>query len=610
MNSPRHEGHLPASTVGTRPEDAYRRRLEEIQVLTTQLENREKKFVYARVAVFLVAIALGCICLGDSDVSWIWMLLPGGVFLLLLSPHTRCLRNLEKHRNVRDFYRMCLNRLAGKWSDRAETGMSFRSDAHPWSQDLDLFGPGSLFQLLNECRTAPGIRTLARWMTEVPQASEVIDRQKRAIALKDELALREALAVVGDPISWKEAARLLDSWVRQPARRIPFGILLLSSVLGIAGIPLVVLILMGVLPVSSLLMLMILQGPMILMTRNQIRTVFAEMDSAEHALNQLSDVVILFENHVFTESALQTLQDEFHNDGEMASAAIRRLSSLVRWLNNALRNQFFAPIAWMGGLLVLLTDRLEHWRQAHGTDVQRWLAATGEFEAAVSIAAFHFEHPDYCLPTIDDSTVGFQARQLGHPLLQKSACVRNDVSLTPTQPLLLVSGSNMSGKSTLLRSIGTNLVLAYCGAVVNADEFRTSILQLATAMRVSDSLQEGRSLFFSVVQRLKCVVDLTMKPRTVLFLLDEILHGTNSHDRRRGAEAVIRSLVDRGSIGLVTTHDLELTRIVETMDGRAENKHFEDSVQNGQMTFDYQLRDGVVQRSNALELMRMLGLDV
>ena len=175
---------------------------------------------------------------------------------------------------------------------------------------------------------------------------------------------------------------------------------------------------------------------------------------------------------------------------------------------------------------------------------------------------------------------------------------------------MLISGSNMSGKSTLLRSLGINLVLAYCGGRVRAKSLKAFPFQLATAMRVSDSLQEGRSLFFSVVQRLKSVVDLAAKERVVLFLLDEILSGTNSHDRRRGAEAVIRSLVSRNSLGIVTTHDLSLTEIVSSMDGKAVNMHFEDQVEDGQMTFDYKLRDGVVQRSNAIELMRMMGLDV
>jgi DNA mismatch repair ATPase MutS len=264
----------------------------------------------------------------------------------------------------------------------------------------------------------------------------------------------------------------------------------------------------------------------------------------------------------------------------------------------------------MGGLLVQLTDRLEHWRDQHGEDVARWLSTTAEFEALISIAAWRFDHPQYCTPVISETAAVFESEQLGHPLLKSDQCVRNDVLLTADLPLMLISGSNMSGKSTLLRSVGTNLVLTFCGAVVNADRLTTYPFQLATAMRISDSLQEGRSLFYSVVQRLKSVVDLTRQPRTVLFLLDEILHGTNSHDRRRGAEGVIRSLIAQHAMGIVTTHDLALTQIVDSMEGRGVNKHFEDTVVDGKMSFDYQLRDGVVTRSNAIELMRMMGLDV
>ena len=273
-------------------------------------------------------------------------------------------------------------------------------------------------------------------------------------------------------------------------------------------------------------------------------------------------------------------------------------------------NQFFAPIAWACGLFVLLTHLLECWRRQHGRDVSDWMETVACLEATVSVAGYSFDHPDDCLPEISDTEPILVAENLGHPLLKNESCVRNSVSLTTTTPLLLVSGSNMSGKSTFLRSIGSSVVLTFCGSVVRATRFRTYPFQLATAMRVSDSLQEGRSLFFSVVRRLKTVVDLTESPRVVLFLLDEILHGTNSHDRRRGAEAVIRSLVAHHALGIVTTHDLALTQIADTMASQAVNKHFEDTIVDGTMTFDYTLRDGVVERSNAIALMRMLGLDV
>jgi DNA mismatch repair ATPase MutS len=197
-----------------------------------------------------------------------------------------------------------------------------------------------------------------------------------------------------------------------------------------------------------------------------------------------------------------------------------------------------------------------------------------------------------------------------HPLLERDQCIPNSLSLDAKQKLLLVSGSNMSGKSTLLRTVGSNLVLSYAGCSVHADSLKLSVMQIGAAMRVSDSLREGKSLFYAVVTRLKQIVDLTNEPRELFYLIDEILPGTNSHDRRLGAEGVLRSLVARNTLGLVTTHDLALTQIVDTLEGQATNVHFEDHLQDGKMSFDYHLRSGVVKKSNALELMKMIGLDV
>lgn len=607
MSSVTAEASPPAADS---PREIYEQRLQRFSARAVALRRSERHFSRVRVFIFVVAVCLASICIGDSTVSWLWLLLPAGVFGALLPFHSRCIRRLRRCAAVQRFYEGCLDRVNDNWKSRSQNGARFSDASHPWTLDLDIFGPGSLFQLVTECRTGPGHRRLADWMRQTPSVAEIHERQIRAQSLQAELDLREAMAIIPDDVNWLRAEQLLRDWVRAPAERIPVWIVWASALLGLLSIPVTVGVVLGELPVSALLGLMILQGPLMMMTRRQIQTMFASIDEVDHALLQLSQVLGLLETHTFRNSSVLKLQSVLIEGHQPASRFIHRLTSLTRWLNHSLRNQFFAPIAWMGGLLVLLTDTLERWRQQHGHNVEEWLSATAEFEALLSVAAFRFEHPNYVNPDVAEDTVRLEAQELGHPLLRSDLCVRNDVTLTAEIPLMLISGSNMSGKSTLLRSVGTNLVLTYCGAVVNAKSMTTYPFQLATAMRVNDSLQEGRSLFFSVVQRLKSVVDLTQKDRTVLFLLDEILHGTNSHDRRRGAEGVIRSLVDRGALGMVTTHDLALTAIVDSLNGRAVNKHFEDTVTNGKMTFDYLLRDGVVQRSNALELMRMLGLDV
>jgi DNA mismatch repair ATPase MutS len=231
-------------------------------------------------------------------------------------------------------------------------------------------------------------------------------------------------------------------------------------------------------------------------------------------------------------------------------------------------------------------------------------------EALSSLAALAYERPHWTAPELVEDGPLFEAEVLRHPLMNPNRAVPNSVRVGGHRPLLIVSGSNMSGKSTLLRAVGLNTVLAWAGSVVAAQRLRVSPVAVAASMRVVDSLQDGKSRFYAEITRLRQIMDLTGTKRPVLFLLDELLSGTNSHDRRIGAEAVVRTLVERGAIGFVTTHDLALTQIADSIDGRAVNVHFEDQLEAGQIHFDYTMRPGVVERSNALELMRAVGLDV
>jgi DNA mismatch repair ATPase MutS len=253
---------------------------------------------------------------------------------------------------------------------------------------------------------------------------------------------------------------------------------------------------------------------------------------------------------------------------------------------------------------------IESWRVAYGDRLASWLAAAGEFEALCALAGYAYERPADAFPEILDSGRLFDATALGHPLLPEDRCVRNDVRIGDGCRALVVSGSNMSGKSTLLRSIGTNAVLALAGAPVCARRLSLSPLSIGASIRVNDSLQQGTSRFYAEIKRLYQIVELAREPRPVLFLLDEVLHGTNSHDRRIGAEAVVRGLLEHGAVGLLTTHDLELAKIADQGQGEVANVHFEDHLEDGEIRFDYRLRSGVVRKSNALELMRAVGLEV
>jgi len=253
----------------------------------------------------------------------------------------------------------------------------------------------------------------------------------------------------------------------------------------------------------------------------------------------------------------------------------------------------------------------ERWRQAHGSAVRRWLRVIGEIEALLCLANYSYEHPDEPFPEFVPGSASFEATGLGHPLVSEATCVRNHVRLCEETRVFLVSGSNMSGKSTLLRTVGINAVLAMAGAPVRAQRLRLTPLHVGASIRVNDSLQEGSSRFYAEITRLRALFDLAGSGGPpLLFLLDELLQGTNSHDRRIGAEGMVHALLNRGAIGLVSTHDLALAEIGGFLNGQLSNVHFQEEFENGRMHFDYKLRPGVVTKSNGLALMRSIGLDV
>jgi hypothetical protein len=363
-----------------------------------------------------------------------------------------------------------------------------------------------------------------------------------------------------------------------------------------------------------------------------------------HDLALVSGLLQCLEGEPFDSAYLLSLRAALAGDGKPASARVARLNILIgllKFRRNELMKLLGPFLLWTFHLGCAIDD----WRMDSGPAIDRWLRAVGAFEAVSSLACYHYERPAAVFPelvspqtlspqtlspptlspptlspsTLSPSTLSpqplpgsplFEAEGLRHPLLPEDRAVANDVTLGSGLRLLVVSGSNMSGKSTLLRAIGINAALAQAGAPVCARRLRLSPLTIGASIRVQDSLQEGTSRFYAEVSKLSAIVKAATEHPPALFLIDEFLHGTNSHDRLIGATAVTRGLVDRGAIGLITTHDLALTRIVETLGARAANVHFQDDLQDGRMRFDYRLRPGIVQHSNALALMRSVGLDV
>jgi len=326
-------------------------------------------------------------------------------------------------------------------------------------------------------------------------------------------------------------------------------------------------------------------------------------------LKLVAGVLVHLEQEKFSTSTLVQLQAAMRSGGTSPSLAIGKVSGLIESMESR-RNPLVAFVDPFVHWTALTAFAIEDWRQKFGLAAHHWLNAVGEMEALTALASYAYEHPSDVFPEFTSGRALFAAEGLAHPLLPEGQAVRNDLTIGSEMPLIIISGPNMAGKSTLVRAIGINAVLAQCGAPVRARRLRLSLLQVTASICVLDSLQGGVSRFYAEIRRLKLVAELTRERLPVLFLLDELLSGTNSHDQRTGAEAVVKSLVASGAVGLVTTHDLALTLIADGIEPRGANFHFEDRLENGELRFDYRLSPGISKTSNALQLMRSIGLEV
>src|SRR5208337_1880253 len=343
--------------------------------------------------------------------------------------------------------------------------------------------------------------------------------------------------------------------------------------------------------------------------RRAAEVVVRAVQSAARDLGLLAGVLARLEAEQFAAPRLVELRQALQTEGWPPSRWIARLNRLMEYLDSS-RNMFVAAIDLFVFWTLQCACAVESWRKRTGPAVRRWLATVGEFEALLSLGCYAYEHPADVFPEFVEPSPWFEAEGLAHPLLPGRDAVRNDACFGGGLRVLIISGPNMAGKSTFVRAVGANAVLAQCGAPVRARRLRLAPLAVGASICVLDSLQGGISRFYAEIRRLKQIVDLTQGPLAVLFLLDEFLQGTNSHDRRLGAEAMVRSLVERGAIGLVTTHDLALAEIAGGLGPRAANAHFEDRLEDGKLLFDYRLQAGIVKTSNALDLMRSIGLEV
>lgn len=587
--------------------EEYQRRLSSLNATQARDDRRERTLGISKLVVAALTIASSVLLIRHFVLGAITAALIV-LFVALAIRHEKLLQAIRHRSRVLAFYERGLARLEDRWQGGGEGGERFLDPVHPYARDLDIFGRASLFEFLCLARTTAGEEKLAAWLLKPAPLKEIARRQAAVRELQSRLDFREQLASAGETVREGVHPDELVRWGEgRPAfssteRRVLATLLPLLWLLSIAAW-----IAWGQYEWAVLSTVLNFAYAHILLRASEKAA--AAIEHASDDLKLLGQILALFERESFSPGRLTDLQSSLRAHGTTPGEALRSLARIVNPLES--RHSLFARVldlvTYWSAQLVFAAER---WQRRFGPSIRTWIDVVGELEAIASLSAFAYEHPGYASPEVAESAPCFSATGLAHPLLPVAHAVANDVELADNGRIMILSGPNMAGKSTFIRAIGVNAVLAQCGAPVCTRSLRMSPLQVAASICVLDSLSGGVSRFYAEIGRIKLIADLAGGETPVLFLLDELLSGTNSHDRLIATRFVLEMMASRNTIGIVSTHDLALTQIASEMPDRVFNAHFEDRIEGDRLIFDYKLKPGVVQTSNALHLMRAIGLSV
>lgn len=599
------------------PEPIFRQRRQQFITAEQAAQRQYNQLAFWRLVWFLGSGALVWFLSQRNQQAGAVIALISGIvgFLILLKKHQTIRQERDLNHHLAFVNEDETARLNRQYL-RPETGDEFASPTHSYSGDLDIFGKHSLFRLLNRTHTHEGRKRLATWLQAPSGADTVRLRQQSVDELKPQLEWRqqlEALAASEETIS--RSPESLIKWATATELPLPTYLSVVRFAFPAITTGLFIAWLVGYVPGAVVLLALCIHGFVLSRVARLAKEVSEQTFEISAALQAFRALFQQAEQLKGESVRLRAIGQALTSGNYRASEAIGRLGQLTEGLNFR-RNPYFFLLFGIATLWdVQYLFRLENWRQQYGPDCSRWFDALGELEALNSLAGFAYAHPTYTTPDITDTELILTMQSVAHPLLPPGRRVANSLSLTGPGQTILITGSNMSGKSTFLRTVGANVVLALAGSVVSAEAFTCSPVRVFTSMRTQDSLEESTSSFYAELKRLQTLIGLTsadpakQSPIPVLYFLDEILKGTNSADRHRGAEALIRQLHRTTASGFVSTHDLELGQLSDATDF-LRNYHFQSTLHNGELVFDYKLRDGICESFNASQLMQAIGIDV
>lgn len=609
----------------------YEKRAHRYGQLLQKQEKLERLISNLRLTIFIVGLSIIVLTyMQDRYLDFLTaLLLFIGFFIYLVFRHGRLKEKIKSTIILRDLNTHSLQRLRGEWNTFEDDGGEFKDKNHSYIEDLDIFGRNSLFQWINTAQTFRGRQKLAALLAgDVGNCNDIRERQEAVSELATKFTWRQRFIAYGklafmDSKQYKEKLgdpQYLINWGKEKNEVFSdLGVIVLCRV---SPLITTILVILGFgmdkiswfWPASALLV----QATLLKYHRKECAQIFKLAEQYAADLKVYYQMLKHLEKYSFKASYLQEIKKGIRDSqGREVYKQIERLSVLIAPITSR-RNAFYAFFN-----IVALRDfqymiALEKWKQQSGQALGEWFDALAEMEVLASLAVIRFENPDWGMPTVfaaqeaqanETNKAVFVAVALGHPLLPAEKRKHNDLIFKDKEKVLLITGSNMSGKSTLLRTAGINLVLAYAGAPVCARSFQASLMSIYTCMRISDNLEENISSFYAELLRIKQIVQKAESGERVFFLLDEVFKGTNSLDRHTGAKVLINKLSQTNSLGLVSTHDLELCDLAQENE-RVVNYHFQEYYQDGKIYFDYQLRPGPSTTRNALHLMKLAGIDV
>lgn len=599
----------------------YHARLKQTQADLKILNRRFLLISYSRLGVFLLGVLLTYVLF---DLHEGLALFVGGLslvfFLYLIQWHTQL---AEKKQYLEAMVGICEEEVKVLTGDVSslDTGEEFIDQKHAFSFDLDIFGRASVFQFINRTRTILGRERLVQWLKAPLETAAAIRERQEAVqdlAGRPDFSHHFQALGTGKIESASEPESVL-LWLKEPAfllthkvyqvLRILLPILFLFSFLGwVAGSWEAMAVLRPVFT-GRLFVVLILVNLLVVATHlSYTNNQQAQVGRKARTLGKYATLLKAFESKDFSSARLQQLQEQLKSGGLTASKAIGQLATIMSYLDQRLN--------MVAGLLLNATvlwdlqfiTRLEKWKEQHREHLADWLAVIGEADALNSFGRFAYKNPELIFPEIVEGPFRMEAIELGHFLIPASKRVCNDVDIRKPGEFLVITGANMAGKSTFLRTVGVNLVLAQTGAPVCAESFVVSPTPIMTSVRATDSLEDNESYFYAELLRLKAIIDRLRESGSLFIIVDEMLRGTNSHDKQMGSRKFVEQLIQYGGAGLVATHDLSMGTLAEEYPDFARNKRFEVDILEDHLEFDYKLKEGISQNLNATFLMRQMGI--